>query len=343
MLKGIHISILFFGIVNFLYGQTEKVSECLKLIKLTESTYIHTCNHNNGIVYINNDRALIVSTPDSDEETQHLIDWVKRKAQIVGYVIDRWHPDAMGGLDVVHKNDIRSYSSELTRIIAKEKKLPVPNFGFEEKLELDVGEQKIVCHYLGEAHTPDGIVVWIPGEKILFGGNEIRNDNGWIGNIADANLREWSKTAQRVKENYGNAKFVVPGHGKYGGVELIDYTINLYDFPKKVDLSYSYNSDSLNTESSDRFNFVFTDREQNSESCIYLYAKVSFEKTGKQFEILADSITYSPLKRSLYVPNGLIILKESNRTESFFFNQLYGNLRDDEVELTVVIKETKQR
>lgn len=330
-----------FGVTNFLYGQTEKVSGCLELVKLTESTYIHTCNYNNGVVYIDNGQAVIISTPDSDEETQHLIDWVKNKAQIVGYIVDRWHPDAMGGLNVVLNNSIKSYSNERTRRIAKEKGLPIPNVGFKEKLEIDVGQQKVICHYLGEAHTPDGIVVWIPSEKILFGGNEIRNNNGWLGNIADANLSEWSKTAQRVKEHYDHAKFVVPGHGKYGGIELIDYTINLYDFPKKMYCSHSYRLDSLNTESPSGFDFFFTSKEQNFESSLYLDAKASLGKTGKQFEIYADSITYFPSKRSVHVPSGCITVKENNRIESFFFNQLYGNLRDDEVELTVIIKAIK--
>jgi glyoxylase-like metal-dependent hydrolase (beta-lactamase superfamily II) len=212
------------------YGQEIKVSEGLTLIKLTEHTYIHTCENNNGIVHVNNGEAIIVSTPDSDVETKNLIDWTKEslQAKIVGYVIDRWHPDAMEGLDIVQKMGINTYSYELTRKIAKARGLPVPEIGFDPKIELDVGGDKIICHYLGAAHTDDGIVVWIPKEEILFGGNEIRSYNGWVGNIGDANLDEWSKTIEKVKNEYGPARIVIPGHGRYGGAELIDYTIDLY-------------------------------------------------------------------------------------------------------------------
>ena len=59
-------------------------------------------------------------------------------------------------------------------------------------------------------------MVWLPNEKILFGGNQVRA-KGWYGNIGDANLREWSNTIARVKDLYGDAKIVIPGHGHYGG------------------------------------------------------------------------------------------------------------------------------
>jgi len=211
-----------------------KVSENLILTKISDHTYIHTQKNNNGMVHFNNGEALIVSTPDSDIETQNLINWVKSKAKIVAYVIDRWHPDAMEGLDIVKKNKIATYSNIRTQKIAKQKELLTTDVTFDIRKEIKVGNEKVVCHYLGEAHTSDGIVVWIPSEKILFGGNEIRNHKGWIGNIGDANLQQWSKTAKKIKEQYGGAKMVIPGHGKQGGAELIDYTIKLYDlFPQE--------------------------------------------------------------------------------------------------------------
>jgi metallo-beta-lactamase class B len=49
------------------------------------------------------------------------------------------------------------------------------------------------------------------------------------GNVADANLKEWSKTVQRVKAVYGNALIVIPGHGEKGGTDLLDYTIKMFE------------------------------------------------------------------------------------------------------------------
>lgn len=212
-----------------IYAHTIKVSDKLNLIQLNENVYIHTENDNNGIVYINGGKAVIVSTPENDEETNYLIDYIRNhlKSEIVACVVDRWHPDAMGGLNAIKKANIPSYANRLTQVIAKERMLPIPENGFDITLELTVGKSKLICHYLGEAHTKDGIVVWLPNEKILFGGNQVRA-KGWYGNIGDANLREWSNTIARVKDLYGDAKIVIPGHGHYGGNELLDYTINLY-------------------------------------------------------------------------------------------------------------------
>lgn len=227
------VAIVCFLTAGQLFAQTIQVSENLVLQQLSAHCYMHTQNNNNGLVYINQGEAILVSTPDSDAGTQRLIDWVRndRQARIVGYLVDRWHPDAMGGLDVVQNNGIKTYAYELTRQIAREKGLPVANTGFDPQIELEVGNEKLVGHFLGAAHTTDGIVVWIPAEQVLFGGNEIRNYNGWAGNISDAQLDEWSATARRIKEVYGSARIVIPGHGASGGAELIDYTISLFDLP----------------------------------------------------------------------------------------------------------------
>lgn len=342
-MKNIILLVLILTLKTSLYSQSDNISDCLQLIKLTESTYIHSCDNNNGLVFISNQEAVIISTPDSDIETQNLINWVKdeQESKIIAYVVDRWHPDAMGGIDVVHQNGIQTFSYKETRKIAKRKGLPIPIVGFTDRLELTVGNKKVVLHYLGEAHTTDGIVAWIPEEKILFGGNEIRNDNGWIGNIADANLSEWSNTVRRVKENYGDAKFVIPGHGNFGGSELIDYTINLYSFSKNVKYSKSNSLDFLIFEEIDDFHFATMNREARSDGIIYTNSKVSFRKKNKVTEILADSIVYNPEKKSLYVPSGYIELKYKDRTESFCFSGLYANLREDEVKMTLVIKEVK--
>ena len=51
---------------------------------------------------------------------------------------------------------------------------------------------------------------------------------GWNGNIGDSNLSAWSPTHTRARERYFDAVPVIPGHGKSGGPELLDYTLDLY-------------------------------------------------------------------------------------------------------------------
>ena len=293
-LKCFAVSLISLIALNQTFGQKIQVSENLVLYKLSETCYEHTQKGNNGIVYINNGEAAIVSTPDSDTETQNLIDWVRneQQAKIVAYVIDRWHPDAMQGLDIVMENGIKSYAYELTRQIAKEKGLPIAEIGFDPKLEIKVGDEKIVCHFLGEAHTADGIVVWVPSKKILFGGNEIRNYNGWIGNIGDAYLDKWSETAININREYGSAEIVVPGHGKYGGPELIDYTIQLYDLPNDKSIVDSSNTKITNLKTENEINISAETDSTRDGKRILTNATVLINDETKVIEIISPKIIY---------------------------------------------------
>ena len=40
-------------------------------------------------------------------------------------------------------------------------------------------------------------------------------------------LREWSKTLRKLKSFGANYGIFVPGHGDFGGKELIDHTLKL--------------------------------------------------------------------------------------------------------------------
>jgi len=333
--------------VNQIFGQQIVISEDFVLYKLSEHCYVHTQKGNNGLVYINKGKAVIVSTPDSDTETQNLIDWVRNEqhAKIIAYVIDRWHPDAMQGLDIVKKNDIKSYAYELTRQIAKEKELPIPEMGFNPIKEIKVGDEKIVCHFLGEAHTPDGIVVWIPSEQILFGGNEIRNYKGWIGNIGDANLDKWSETAKNIKREYGSAKIVVPGHGKYGGSELIDYTIDLFNLPKGESITDSSKTTIIpNLKTENEFNIKAEFDFIQGENRFLRNATVIVQDETKFIEIESPQIIISQANERIVSEIGRVKIydkkadSEELRTD-VNYKKLIIYKYDDTVGFVVILKE----
>ncbi|MFC2138093.1 subclass B1 metallo-beta-lactamase, long type [Bacteroidota bacterium] len=324
------------------------LSQKFQLTKLSEQVYIHTYDNSNGIIYINDGEAIIVSTPPSDEITSDLINHVQNEFQskIVGYVIDRWHPDAMEGLDVVHEAGIESFANEITCNIAIEKKLPIPKNSFHEKLELKVGDKKMICHYFGPAHTEDGIVVWIPDEKVLFGGNEIRNYNGWIGNITDANLLKWSETIEKVKEEYGHAKIVIPGHGLHGGPELLDYTINLYTPSKWGEILKKHNISPKPIF--DEYDRVFITADQDSvtdnEVKYYKNAIVFIDKDDQYVMIESPQIQHIiPIQRISSDYGRIRILNkipDSNIQEvDGYYKRLILNLRDDEVKMEIILRE----
>ena len=48
------------------------------------------------------------------------------------------------------------------------------------------------------------------------------------GNLEDANVNAWPATVAGMKRRFNDAAYVVPGHGKPGGSDLLDYTIELF-------------------------------------------------------------------------------------------------------------------
>ena len=48
-------------------------------------------------------------------------------------------------------------------------------------------------------------------------------------NLAEANVKAWPETVRKVKKKYPKVKKIIPGHGELGGIELLDYTIGLFD------------------------------------------------------------------------------------------------------------------
>ncbi|UCH14786.1 MAG: subclass B1 metallo-beta-lactamase [Bacteroidales bacterium] len=216
-----------------------KISDDLELSKISDNSYIHisylvtlrgqrvACN---GLIYINGNEAFIIDTPVNDEVTLELINWLKSNLNvgIAGLIATHWHVDCMGGLGQVHKCGIKSYAHELTCEIAESKNLPVPEVSFKDSLVINSGEKEIICKYFGAGHTIDNIVVWIPEEKILFGGCMIKSLSATRpGNIRNADLDSWPGTMEKAITRFKNARIVVPGHGSYGGPELLTYTLNL--------------------------------------------------------------------------------------------------------------------
>ncbi len=184
----------------------------------------------NGMVYIHKNKAYIFDTPADNEAAEFLIKILEDKdIKIEGVIINHFHNDCLGGLEAFHKIGIKSYATEKTIELARKDSVTIPQIGFKEKLTMRVGKREIINQYLGEAHTKDNIVSYLPKEKVLFGGCMVKEVGASKGFIEDANQKTWSYTIRKLKKTFPQIKHVVPGHGKVGGTELLDYTIELFE------------------------------------------------------------------------------------------------------------------
>src|SRR5690606_652588 len=121
------------------------------------------------------------------------------------------------------------YASDKTIELAKSAGYPTPENGFKKKLTLKAGDIKVINQFLGEGHTKDNFVSYVPSDKILFGGCMIKELGAGNGNLEDANVGAWSETVSKVKSTFPEISIVIPGHGKIGGTELLDYTEGMFE------------------------------------------------------------------------------------------------------------------
>lgn len=218
---------------------TIHLSKDIFLIQLSENAYMHVSYSempkygrisSNGVIFIGKKKAFLFDTPATDSLTEKLVIWLmdSMKTKIVGFVPNHWHSDCMGGLGFLQKKGISSYANQITIDIAKSKGLPVPEKGFKDSLKLQLNGKSIECYYLGAAHSLDNIVVWIPSEKILFPGCMIKSlESNNLGNTVDGDLNSYPKTIDKIIKKFPSAKIVIPGHGSYGGIELLYHTMGL--------------------------------------------------------------------------------------------------------------------
>lgn len=217
----------------------------LVISKLTDNTFIHqsylrtdsygkvSCN---GLVYISGTEAIIFDTPTSDSASVELINWIESEnnARVKAVIVTHSHEDCLGGLKAFHQAEIPSFANQLTRQFAEESAETVPTNGFQGELITQLDNDNVISTFLGEGHTKDNIVSYVPAEKVLFGGCLVKELNASEGYVAEGNLNEWSTTVRKVKNRFKDVMYVVPGHGKHGDITLLDYTSELFSQYEKV-------------------------------------------------------------------------------------------------------------
>lgn len=220
-------------------AKTINVSGQLKLVQLTDRAWVHVSVENiadfgqvssNGVVYIEKGQAFLFDSPVTDSLTAVLVRVVQDslKAKVVGFVPNHWHEDCMGGLKYLQSIGVKTYASQLTIDEAKKRNLPVPEKSFSETLSLKLGGKPVECWHPGGGHTKDNIVVWLPEEKVLFAGCMCKETKSTgPGNLSDAEVKSWPSTIKKLIAKYKDAQIVIPGHGQWGGTELLGHTLDL--------------------------------------------------------------------------------------------------------------------
>jgi metallo-beta-lactamase class B len=186
----------------------------------------------NGLIVLSGGEAALIDTPWSLEQTSALFEWVSQNlgAQISVVVVTHHHDDCLGGLMAAHDHGVKSYALDKTVDLARDKSKELPRNTFKISQEIQVGSRTLRLRFAGGGHTRDNIVVWLPDERILFGGCLVRSATAkHLGYTQEAVLDQWPKTLLLLLEDYGDAQVIVPGHGLPGRDELLHHTLELLE------------------------------------------------------------------------------------------------------------------
>ena len=209
------------------------------LQKIADGVWVHTSNYtvpgrkpipSNGMVVEDGDELIMVDTAWGEMATKSLLEKIKADIgkPVTKLIVTHHHLDKMAGVDVMEFAGAQVFTHPLTPIKAVNAGYPVPNTSVaalkEARSRTKVGTVEIA--YPGAAHAEENLVVYIPGQKILYGGCAIKGaEANSMGNLSDADIKAWPASLNWVKATYPETKTVVPGHGKGSDLRLIDKTL----------------------------------------------------------------------------------------------------------------------
>ena len=137
-------------------------------------------------------------------------------------------------VDAAHEIEEQSYALlEVMQTRVKEKaagtKVLMPDITFKDKKVIELGGERIELLYLGPAHSPGDIVVWLPEKKLVISGDMAFHQR-MLPLFEDTDTKAWIKTWDRFAEL--GAEVVIPGHGEPTDMETVtrytrDYLVYL--------------------------------------------------------------------------------------------------------------------
>lgn len=199
----------------------------------------------NSAVYVGPETVTVIGATWTPESAEHLAAEIRKvTSKPIGEVIvPDYHTDRSGGSAYFRSIGARVVSTRMTYDtllrewddnLAETRKahpgypmvpLTLPDRTYAGGYELQGGRVRAI--YLGPAHTPDGVFVYFPKEKILFGNCILKEFLGYLGS---ADVVEYPKTLQKLKDLNLGFTTIIAGHGSpLHGPDLIDKFLQMLD------------------------------------------------------------------------------------------------------------------
>jgi len=193
----------------------------------------------NAMYVVTSKGVVMIDTPWDTTQFQPLLDSIQTRhhKKVVLCISTHFHDDRTIGVDFLKTKGVKTFCSKTTYDSCKTRGDRQPQFYFTKDTTFNVGEYSIQTYYAGAGHTNDNIVIWVPKEKVLYGGCLIKSTDAIdLGNLKDANVKAWTATMQNLNRKFPDPKFIIPGHQGWKDKGSIDHTIELikvYEAEKK--------------------------------------------------------------------------------------------------------------
>ncbi|PVA10713.1 MBL fold metallo-hydrolase [Pelagivirga sediminicola] len=130
--------------------------------------------------------------------------WAEQGVPIVAHV-DAAEVVAQYGGTILE--DMKGYNKDR----AEGTEVQGPTETFEDEYIVEMGDFRIEARYLGPAHSPGDIVIWLPEQSLVISGDMAFHER-LLPIFADTYTADWLETWDNEFEPLG-ATYVIPGHG----------------------------------------------------------------------------------------------------------------------------------
>ena len=227
---------LLFHSIHVVCGQVP--NQKLTISHLTGNFYIYTTYGyfkgnpvpSNSMYLVTSQGAVLFDTPWDSTQFQPLLDSIriKHNQQVIMCIATHFHNDRTAGLEYYRTKGIKTYTTKKTDEFSRMRNEKRAEFMIAHDTSFSIGENSFETYFGGQGHTPDNIVIWFNQEKILYGGCLVKSaEAGDLGNLSDANVKEWRFTIQHIQEKFKNPNYIIPGHMEWTGRESLTHTLHL--------------------------------------------------------------------------------------------------------------------
>ena len=144
--------------------------------------------------------------------------WQEQGAQVIAHV------DALKEMKA-HGNEIIERMQTGRRDKSEGTVLVYPDKTFEDKMTIEMGDEKFELLRLGPAHSPGDIMLWMPERKLVISGDMAFNQR-LLPVMEDTDTAGWVETWDKFEAL--NPKIIIPGHGDPTNLEVVKKTTKDY-------------------------------------------------------------------------------------------------------------------